>query len=337
MTDKTVSQSDEYFIPIDDEQELKLPESIVETAEEIQSTKINSFSLKPRKIKYLGAFLKLFTIALLVMVGWEMISFVSEINQLHWSLGYLSAILMIGVLVFMLLAIRSYQQNQQDLDSVYQFQDNARRLINEKTFGQSKQLITDLKKLYSDKPHENLLNETLSLLPDYSNDPEVLHHLSEHFFSKLDKQAIHVTSKYSQQTGLLVALSPLAIADMLLSLWRMLKMTDEISQVYGVRPSLPGRVRLVRNLVEGMAIAGSTELISDTLTDATASSIAGVVSSRVAQGIGVGVYVNRIGFKVMDLCRPIPFTDEDKPSFSDAITEMKTVIVNLLKSRVTVS
>ncbi len=51
------------------------------------------------------------------------------------------------------------------------------------------------------------------------------------------KLALKQITAYSQQTGVLIALSPLALLDMVLALWRNVRMIDEIGQIYGLRPS----------------------------------------------------------------------------------------------------
>src|SRR5690554_7520572 len=81
-------------------------------------------------------------------------------------------------------------------------------------------------------------------MPDYSNDKEVIQHIDTTFLKPLDEEATRRISTYCVQTGVGVAISPWASLDMLLSLWRSIKMIDDIAQVYGVRPSLPNRLRL---------------------------------------------------------------------------------------------
>ncbi|TNG00914.1 MAG: TIGR01620 family protein [Gammaproteobacteria bacterium] len=327
-TDKKVT--DKYFIPIEDTEELSLPASYTEPSETLDSSELASFTLKPSRIRFLKPFLKMLALTLAILVGWELFQFVQDVAQWHWSLGYIAIGLLVILFIMFLLVILSYQRNQRELKTVYKFQDKARLLQEERTFGQSKAFIRDLVDLYEDKPQEQLLKKAIDSLPDYNNDSEVLDHLSQHFFSCLDKRALTVVSRYSQQTGLLVALSPLAIADMILSLWRMLKMVDEISQVYGLRPSLPGRLKLGRRLLGGMALAGASELATDAIADFSTSSAAGIVSSRMAQGIGVGLYVARMGIRTMALCRPVPFEKSTKPKIADLTPAITSFISNKL-------
>jgi putative membrane protein len=332
MTNTGKKGSDKYFIPIQENEELPLPASYTEPSETLDASELASFTLKPSRIRFLKPLLKLAGLTLLLLLGWEYYSFSKELAEWHWSLAYVALALLVVLLILFLLALRSYLNNQRELKSVYRFQTRANHFHEERTFGQSRVFIRDLVKLYEDKPQEPLLKKAIASLPDYNNDVEVVQHLSQHFFGGLDKQAIKIISRYSQQTGLLVALSPLAIADMLLSLWRMLKMVDDISQVYGLRPSLPGRLKLGRKLLGGMALAGASELAVDAIADFSTSSAAGIVSSRMGQGIAVGLYVARMGIRTMQLCRPIPFDQSTKPKMAHLVPALSAFIASHLKA-----
>ncbi|HBI4825853.1 TPA: DUF697 domain-containing protein, partial [Salmonella enterica subsp. enterica serovar Pullorum] len=41
------------------------------------------------------------------------------------------------------------------------------------------------------------------------------------------------------------------------------------------------------------------------------------LSTRAAQGIGAGLLTARLGIKAMELCRPLPWIDNDKPRLGD--------------------
>ena len=45
--------------------------------------------------------------------------------------------------------------------------------------------------------------------------------------------------------------------------------------------------------------------------------LAARLSTRAAQGIGAGLLTARLGIKAMELCRPLPWIDDDKPRLGD--------------------
>jgi len=56
--------------------------------------------------------------------------------------------------------------------------------------------------------------------------------------------------------------------------------------------------------------------------------IAARLSARAAQGIGAGLLTARLGIKAMELCRPLPWLEEDKPRLGDfrrdLVSQLKT-------------
>ncbi len=330
MADNNTTFEDQYFIPVADEESLPLPVSLVDEVETATTENPNPYHLEPLRIRWLKPFFKILGVTLLSLVGWEFIAFVYSLSQIHWSLGGLAAVLLLSLLGLLLVVLRSYRYNQQELQSVSRFRDQAQSFINGKTLGNANRFIKELEQLYLEKPQEHLLARAVASIPDYANDAEVMTHLSAHFLEVLDKKAITIVSRHAQQAGVLVAISPLAIADILLSLWRISHMIDEIGQVYGLRPSLPGRINLARQLLKAMALAGATEIMTDAISDFSSMTTAGIVSSRLGQGIGVGLYVARIGIQTTALCRPINF----EPTNRIKIRDISKTLIPFIKDHI---
>lgn len=147
-------------------------------------------------------------------------------------------------------------------------------------------------------------------------DAEQLRLYSRQVLSKVDKKALDKTCKFATESVVLVALSPIAIVDMMLMLWRNLKMIDEIASLYGLKLSYWSRIKLLKQVFINMVYAGATELIADVGTDLLGADLLGKLSARLAQGLGAGMLTARLGLKTMHLCRPIPF-EENAPKLKD--------------------
>lgn len=93
---------------------------------------------------------------------------------------------------------------------------------------------------------------------------------------------------------------------MLLVAWRNFRLIEQISAVYGVELGYWSRIRLVKLVLANMALAGASEVVADTGMNMLSMDIAGRVSTRVAQGVGVGLLTARLGLKAMALMRPLP-------------------------------
>ena len=319
-------EKDPYFIPMPTESILEKPDSISETLPE----QIDDFpALAARSMRLVKRVVVGVLTLILVLSTWQSIELIQFLNQFHWSLAAIAGVLL-GVLgIFTGKAVVEFFLYQRDFKTIETLQDVSRQIQTQRS-QQLKQVWTaGLHKLYQDKPQQVLLEQALATMPDYSDDREMLVHLDHHLFQKLDQQALTLISNHSQQVALMVALSPFAAVDMLLALWRTVKMLDEICQVYGIRPSLPARLHLIRMVLRQMALAGATDLLSDQLADFTSNRLLGLVSGQVASGLGVGIYTGRIGLRAMALCRPLSFMEDQKPG----IRRLAKSILSSLEAR----
>ncbi len=301
---------DPYFIPLATEKTLDTPDSI---SGDFQEQLLAGTELTTKPLRFLGKAFAGLLILVLVLVLWQTAELGFFLYQLHWSLVLIFAALLLVLTVVVGKALVEFFLYQRDFRKIAELQEQAVQFRDQRATTLKTQWVSQLQTLYHGKPQQAMLEQSLAVMPDYSDDSEVLAHLDAHFFQKLDQQALGRIAQHSQQVALMVALSPFAAIDVLLSVWRSVRMLDEICQIYGVRPSLPARTHLLRLILEQMTLAGATELLSDQLADFSSNRLLGVVSSQVASGVGVGIYSARIGLRAMALCRPNPFADDQKP------------------------
>jgi len=146
--------------------------------------------------------------------------------------------------------------------------------------------------------------------------------------SKVDEKALNEVAKFSTEAVVLVALSPVALIDMLIMLSRNLRMINKIAGIYGLKLSYWSRVKLIKQVFVNMAYAGASELVADLGSDMLGAELMGKLSARFAQGLGAGMLTARLGAKTMELCRPIPF--EDKPKLTDVRKKIALQIKRLV-------
>ncbi|MBD1574006.1 TIGR01620 family protein [Vibrio sp. S17_S38] len=149
------------------------------------------------------------------------------------------------------------------------------------------------------------------------NDADVIELYDSMVVSLQDQQAKKLVANYSCEAAVLVAISPLAIADMVLIAWRNFKLINELGKVYGVELGYFSRLRLVKLVFINMAAAGASELVVDASMHALSIDIAGKLSARAAQGIGVGLLTARLGIKAMALLRPLPWQKDKAVHLSE--------------------
>ena len=165
---------------------------------------------------------------------------------------------------------------------------------------------------------------------EHSSD-ELLQLYSRVVLSKVDEKAMAEVAKFSTEAVVLVSLSPVALVDMLIMLWRNLRMINKVAGLYGLKLGYWSRIKLIRQVFVNMIYAGASELITDFGTDMIGADLLGKLSGRLAQGLGAGMLTARLGVRTMQLCRPIPFND--KPKLSHVRKEMLSTIKNLMSNK----
>lgn len=163
------------------------------------------------------------------------------------------------------------------------------------------------------------------------SDAELLQLYSRLVLTKVDEKAMAEIAKFSTEAVVLVALSPVALIDMLIILWRNLRMINKVALLYGMKLGYWSRIKLIRQVFVNMVYAGASELITDFGSDMIGADLLGKLSGRLAQGLGAGMLTARLGVKTMQLCRPVPF--EDKPKLAHVRKEMINTIKGLLTNK----
>lgn len=159
-------------------------------------------------------------------------------------------------------------------------------------------------------------------IASHHNDKEVLALFELQVLVPADKAALKTITQHASAAGAMIAVSPFALLDMAIVLWRNFRMMNQISEAYGVSLSYWGRVSLVRNVFKTMLYAGASEIIADAGNYALGTGLAGKLSTRLAQGMSAGVLTARIGVKTMQECRPVPWLATKKPGISGITTQL---------------
>lgn len=167
------------------------------------------------------------------------------------------------------------------------------------------------------------------LQPEYT-DIEVINLYSKEVLSSVDQKALDEVAKFSTESVVLIAISPVAIIDMMLMFWRNLRMIDKVAGLYGLKLGYWSRLRLIKHVFINMAYAGASEIIADFGADLLGADLLGKLSGRMAQGLGAGMLTARLGIKTISLCRPIPFQNKP-PKLNDIRKKIVFKIKGLLK------
>ncbi|MFY9178679.1 MAG: TIGR01620 family protein [Venatoribacter sp.] len=322
-----------FFVP--DEQALNsLPEAISGENSPSQAAPLAGLTLEKLPLKGLRTLVVSGILLLISLGGWQLYDSFMAALDVHWSLAAALGSLIALLSGAAMLTLFNYLKGQANLQQVEQFQLESARLIKAKDLGCGKIFIAKLSQYYQGKPQHDYLTKSLNSLPDYSNDSEAIAHLERSFLQVLDKEAERRISAFSLQTAVGVSVSAWASVDMLIALWRNLKMVDEIAQIYGIRPSLASRLRLLKKITHQLVFVGTTEMAIDAFFDEMGSdSLVSVLGARSLQGVGAGIYTIRIGIAAMQACRPIEFSQAQKPKFKQLVAGVLSEVKRLFSGK----
>ncbi|MDX1464231.1 MAG: TIGR01620 family protein [Halomonas sp.] len=141
--------------------------------------------------------------------------------------------------------------------------------------------------------------------------------LDHHLLAPRDREASRLISRMSGETAIMVAVSPLTLVDMALVAWRHLAMVDRLCRLYGLELGYAARLRLLRSVLYQMAFAGASEIAGEASMEMLTMNLAGKLSTRAAQGLGIGLLGARLGLRTQRLVRPLAFTSDETPRLAD--------------------
>ncbi|MFV3076328.1 YcjF family protein [Niveispirillum fermenti] len=165
-------------------------------------------------------------------------------------------------------------------------------------------------------------NRLSSSVTDAHDGREVLALTDRILLAPLDKAANRLVMQAARDTMVATTLSPSALLDTALVLWRNMKLVREIAGLYAARPGLFGSARLVRQMATHIGTAGLAEASDGLVVEALGGGLAGILSAKLGQGVLNGVLTARIGLAAMELCRPLPWLPGGKPSLAAIAREL---------------
>lgn len=254
---------------------------------------------------------------LVVSVGLDAADVLARAFAISWALGTaVSGVLGVaGLATLGLLAgeLRSLAR----LRTVAALQAEAETLRHSGSFGSAPDFVARLATLYRLRedlaPDLDTLHQTLG---DAHDDREMVHLVERTLLAPIDQRAYRTVLLAARDTTIASALSPAAVLDIAMVLWRNLKLIRDVATLYGARPGYAGALRLTRRVLTHVAASGLTDSLHHTVVDTLGGTVAAMVSARLGQGMINGLLTARVGLAAMHLCRPIAFTAENQPSLA---------------------
>jgi putative membrane protein len=260
---------------------------------------------------------------LLALLGLEAYDFTTGLfERSAWLGGAFAALFGVTVLGALGIAGRELRSLWR-LERVEEIRTEARPLLVSEVHGQAEVLLPKVERLYAARePIAQRIERFHQQASDALNDGERLRLFAVTVLEPLDRRAYQLVKKGARDIAAVTALSPLGILDSLFVLARTLSMLRAIARLYGVRPGAAATVHLLRQTVRNVLAAGVTELLSDAAVEMAGASLVSILSARAGQGAANGLLAAKLGLSAMQICRPLPFTQDELPSLRQLRAEI---------------
>jgi putative membrane protein len=116
--------------------------------------------------------------------------------------------------------------------------------------------------------------------------------------------------------------SPGALIDMLFVAGENLRMLRRLATLYGARPGTLSLLKLARMVVTHIVLTGGIALGDDVIQQLVGHGLTAKLSARLGEGLFNGALTTRIGLAAIDVCRPLPYIEVQRPRFRELVAEV---------------
>ncbi|MBU0911927.1 MAG: TIGR01620 family protein [Gammaproteobacteria bacterium] len=183
-------------------------------------------------------------------------------------------------------------------------------------YGEAEQICLDIAAVLPESTKQDVADWKAQKQAEHS-DQELLDLFELKVLSKADAKVRQQIHQASADAAMAVAVSPFALADMLLVLWRTSKLLRQMAETYGASLGQLRSLILIKHLFAALLWAGSSELALDLGSDVLGAELTSKLSMRAGQGLIAGMLVARLGLAAQQLLRPLPLAKSQKLSLLD--------------------
>ncbi len=140
----------------------------------------------------------------------------------------------------------------------------------------------------------------------------------------LDARARQEVEAAARQVATVTAVVPLALADVFAALTANMRMIRRVAEIYGGRSGTLGSWRLTRQVLSHLVATGAVAVGDDLIGSVAGGGVLSKVSRRFGEGIINGALTARVGVAAMEVCRPLAFASERKPSVTSLVQRSLT-------------
>lgn len=154
-------------------------------------------------------------------------------------------------------------------------------------------------------------------------DAEELLLLSERtLVAPLDPVARAIVASSAKRVSIVTAISPNALVDMMFVAAQNMRMLRKLATLYGARPGTLSLMKLARMTVTHIVLTGGIALGDDVIQQLVGHGLTARLSRKLGEGVFNGALTTRIGIATIDVCRPLPYIEQQRPRFRELVAEV---------------
>jgi len=157
---------------------------------------------------------------------------------------------------------------------------------------------------------------------DIMNAEELLRLDERTLIAPLDPVARGIVAASAKRVSVVTAVSPNAVIDMLFVGTQNLRMLRKLATLYGARPGTLSLIKLARMVVTHIVLTGGIALGDDVIQQVIGHGLTAKLSARLGEGLFNGALTTRIGIAAIDVCRPLPYVEQQRPRFRELVAEV---------------
>ncbi len=186
--------------------------------------------------------------------------------------------------------------------------------------------VTDrIAALYAGRPDLKWGRDRLAERRGDAFDADALFDLAEaELLAPLDAAARLEVEAAARQVATVTALVPIALADVATALAANVRMIRRIAEIYGGRSGAVESWRLTRAVFSHLVATGAVAVGDDLIGSVGGGHLLTKVSRRFGEGVINGALTARVGIAAMEVCRPLPFHGQRRPSVTRLVQRALT-------------
>ncbi len=242
-------------------------------------------------------------------------NFVTGLITANPILGGAVAVLFGAFVVVMLLIVIKELSVFSRLKRIDKLHHAAAEALANEDLGAARKVVDGISAIYAGREETRWGRERLADLKGDVFDAKGLFDVTEaEVLAPLDKMARKEVEAAARQVATVTALVPLALADVFAALTANIRMIRRIGEIYGGRSGTFGSWRLLRAVMSHLVATGAVAVGDDMLEPFLGGGLLGKLSRRFGEGLVNGALTARVGVAAMEVCRPLPFSRQARPS-----------------------